>query len=215
MSDTADSTLGDGDSYRQTTPTGSSGPQQTQPISDMTAAMKVTRGHSCILCQQRKVRCDKSKPCSNCVKAGVECRVVPPQPPRRRKKRVPERDLVDRLRKYEAMLTQHGIEFEGLGPDVKILDPGTVQEGDELDSEFIKVRESPARSDPDLISSPGETPHIPRSAHNKILAVLTCVERPDCSVLIDLLTLEHSSGSLSKKRCVSSCRCKIHALLCP
>ncbi|KAK8051582.1 Aurofusarin cluster transcription factor aurR2 [Apiospora rasikravindrae] len=87
----------------------------------------------------------------------------PPQPPRRRKKRVPERDLVDRLRKYEAMLTQHGIEFEGLGPDVKILDPGTVQEGDELDSEFIKVRESPARSDPELISSPGETPHIPRT----------------------------------------------------
>ncbi|KAK8105714.1 Aurofusarin cluster transcription factor aurR2 [Apiospora kogelbergensis] len=163
MSDTADSTLGDGDSYRQTTPTGSSAPQQNQPISDMTAAMKVTRGHSCILCQQRKVRCDKSKPCSNCVKAGVECRVVPPQPPRRRKKRVPERDLVDRLRKYEAMLTQHGIEFEGLGPDVKILDPGTVQEGDELDSEFIKVRESPARSDPDMISSPGETPHIPRT----------------------------------------------------
>ncbi|KAK8080145.1 hypothetical protein PG997_007963 [Apiospora hydei] len=161
MSDTADSTLGDGDSYRQTTPSGPSAPQQAQPISDMNAAMKVTRGHSCILCQQRKVRCDKSKPCSNCVKAGVECRVVPPQPPRRRKKRVPERDLVDRLRKYEAMLTQHGIEFEGLGPDVKILDPGTVQEGDELDSEFIKVRESPARSDPDLISSPGETPHIP------------------------------------------------------
>ncbi|KAK8090564.1 Aurofusarin cluster transcription factor aurR2 [Apiospora phragmitis] len=163
MSDTADSTLGDGDSYRQTTPSGPSAPQQSQPISDMTAAMKVTRGHSCILCQQRKVRCDKSKPCSNCVKAGVECRVVPPQPPRRRKKRVPERDLVDRLRKYEAMLTQHGIEFEGLGPDVKILDPGTVQEGDELDSEFIKVRESPARSDPELISSPGETPHIPRT----------------------------------------------------
>lgn len=199
MSDTADSTLGDGDSsYRQTTPTGSSALQQSQPISDTTAAMKVTRGHSCILCQQRKVRCDKSKPCSNCVKAGVECRVVPPQPPRRRKKRVPERDLVDRLRKYEAMLTQHGIEFEGLGPDVKILDPGTVQEGDELDSEFIKVRESPARSDPDLISSPGETPHIPRSAPT-LAVLITCVET-GCSVLI--LTPERSSGSPSKKRCV-------------
>lgn len=133
---------------------------------DDPSVIKVTRGHSCQLCQQRKVRCDKSKPCSNCVRAGVECRVVPPQPPRRRKRRIPERDLVDRLRKYEALLSQNGIEFESLGPDVKITDQGTVEEGDELESDFIRprARESPAGgpAPEEVISSPGETPHVPK-----------------------------------------------------
>lgn len=165
---------GDGESsYNQATPTGSTASagtvsvpttQHTAPKEDLSSVMKVTRGHSCLLCQQRKVRCDKSKPCSNCVKAGVECRVIPPQPPRRRKKRVPERDLVERLRRYEVLLSQAGIEFDELGPDVKITDPGTVEEGDELDTDFIRgrARESPAGPDPEIISSPGETPHVPK-----------------------------------------------------
>ncbi|ORY65262.1 fungal-specific transcription factor domain-containing protein [Pseudomassariella vexata] len=164
MSDTADSNPGDGDSYRQTS---SPGPNSSIPanfsVSDLSNAMKVTRGHSCVLCQQRKVRCDKSKPCSNCVKAGVECRVIPPQPPRRRKKRIAERDLVERLRRYETLLAQNGIEFDGLGPDVKITDPGTAQEGDELDADFVRIKESPAAVNPELISSPGETPHMPKT----------------------------------------------------
>ncbi|KAK4454398.1 putative transcriptional regulatory protein [Podospora aff. communis PSN243] len=83
------------------------------------AAMKLTRGHSCVLCQQRKVRCDKQKPCANCVKANVDCRVVPPQPPRRRKKKPHERDLIDRLRKYEALLSQHGVNFDPIAHDLK------------------------------------------------------------------------------------------------
>ncbi|KAI3328967.1 hypothetical protein HD806DRAFT_530373 [Xylariaceae sp. AK1471] len=155
---------GDGSSaYNQTTPIGASA-ANTPPDPD-SSIVKVTRGHSCVLCQQRKVRCDKKKPCSNCVKAGQNCLVVPPQPPRRRKKRIPERDLVDRLRKYEALMSQHGIEFESLGPDIKITDPGSVEEGDELDPDFIRQRSkaSPAGVDPDLISSPGENLHRPRT----------------------------------------------------
>ncbi|KAI8632125.1 hypothetical protein F5Y19DRAFT_493036 [Xylariaceae sp. FL1651] len=155
---------GDGSSaYNQTTPTGAS-VANTPPDPD-SSIVKVTRGHSCVLCQQRKVRCDKKKPCSNCVKAGVECRIVPPQPPRRRKKRIPERDLVERLRKYETLLSQNGIEFESLGPDIKITDPGSVEEGDELDPDFMRqrVKTSPAGIDPDIISSPGENLHRPRT----------------------------------------------------
>ncbi|KAI0441174.1 fungal-specific transcription factor domain-containing protein [Xylaria telfairii] len=156
---------GDGSSvYNQsTTPIGAS-VANTPPDPD-SSIVKVTRGHSCVLCQQRKVRCDKKKPCSNCVKAGVDCRVVPPQPPRRRKKRIPERDLVDRLRKYEALLSQNGIEFESLGPDIKITDPGSVEEGDELDPDFTRQRAkgSPAGPDSDVISSVGENLHRPRT----------------------------------------------------
>ncbi|KAF2968952.1 hypothetical protein GQX73_g4596 [Xylaria multiplex] len=155
---------GDGSStYNQSTPIGAS--VANTPPDPESSIVKVTRGHSCVLCQQRKVRCDKKKPCSNCVKAGVDCRVVPPQPPRRRKKRIPERDLVERLRKYEALLSQNGIEFESLGPDIKITDPGSVEEGDELDPVFTRqrARASPAGADSDLISSAGETLHRPRT----------------------------------------------------
>ncbi|KAI1169572.1 fungal-specific transcription factor domain-containing protein [Nemania sp. FL0916] len=155
---------GDGSStYNQTTPVGAS-VANTPPDPD-SSVVKVTRGHSCVLCQQRKVRCDKKKPCSNCVRANVDCRVVPPQPPRRRKKRIPERDLVDRLRKYEALLSQNGIEFESLGPDIKITDPGSVEEGDELDADFTRLRSrgSPAGPDTDVITSAGENLHRPRT----------------------------------------------------
>ncbi|KAJ5136070.1 hypothetical protein N7448_004624 [Penicillium atrosanguineum] len=77
--------------------------------------MSLTRGHSCVLCQQRKVRCDQQKPCSNCIRAQVECKVVAPQPARRRKKKLHERDLIERLKKYEALMTQHGIDFDSVG----------------------------------------------------------------------------------------------------
>ncbi|KAI1324142.1 hypothetical protein F5Y16DRAFT_313011 [Xylariaceae sp. FL0255] len=147
-----------GDAYNQTT-------ANTPPDPD-SSIVKVTRGHSCVLCQQRKVRCDKKKPCSNCVKAGVDCRVVPPQPPRRRKKRIPERDLVERLRKYETLLSQNGIEFESLGPDIKITDPGSVEDGDELDPDFVRpsrAKSSTATLEAEVISSPGENLHRPRT----------------------------------------------------
>ncbi|KAF3061635.1 hypothetical protein GL218_03348 [Daldinia childiae] len=168
MPPTPESQLGDGSASNEPTPPAGSSVNYTPPNPDA-SMIKVTRGHSCVLCQQRKVRCDKNKPCSNCLKANVECRVVPPQPPRRRKKRVPERDLVERLRKYEALLAQNGIEFDSLGPDVKIVDPGSVEDGDELESEFIRQRskESPAGVDPDLISSPGETAHVPRDSSDE------------------------------------------------
>ncbi|KAK3898374.1 hypothetical protein C8A05DRAFT_19031 [Staphylotrichum tortipilum] len=108
------------------------------------ALMKLTRGHSCVLCQQRKVRCDKQKPCANCVKAQVECRVVPPQPPRRRKKKPHERDLIDRLRRYETLMSQHGVAFEPIAYDLK-----GGKDGDDvadLEQDLDGLKTSPAES---------------------------------------------------------------------
>lgn len=45
--------------------------------------------YSCVVCHNRKVKCDRKEPCSNCSKANVECIYRPPPPPRRRKR---ERD---------------------------------------------------------------------------------------------------------------------------
>jgi len=76
--------------------------------------MTLTRGHSCVLCQQRKIRCDRQKPCANCVKAQVECRVVPSQAPRRRARRPQELYLIQRLKKYEAYMSQHGLDPQSI-----------------------------------------------------------------------------------------------------
>lgn len=108
-------------------------PSQGQAAVSHDTSLKLTRGHSCVLCQQRKVRCDKNKPCANCVKAGVDCKVVPPQPPRRRKKKPHERELIERLRKYETLLSQNGVDFEPIGQTLKASDHASLDEIDEIE----------------------------------------------------------------------------------
>lgn len=87
---------------------------ESQPVHPQPQVIveKITRGHSCILCQQRKVRCDKTKPCSNCVKARAECVQRAFVPPRRRKKKIPATDIVARLRRAEELLKKHGVKLD-------------------------------------------------------------------------------------------------------
>ncbi|UPK96557.1 hypothetical protein LCI18_007492 [Fusarium solani-melongenae] len=120
-----------------------SAPHQQPPLDP--AAVKLTRGTSCVLCQQRKVRCDKNKPCANCVKAKVECRVIPPQPPRRRKKRLQEKDLIDRLKKYESLLAEHGVKVDAIGHDLRPDGPPG-DDVDELENDFEGLKTSPEAS---------------------------------------------------------------------
>ncbi|KKZ64785.1 hypothetical protein EMCG_09326 [[Emmonsia] crescens] len=69
--------------------------------------------YSCVLCYQRKVKCDRHDPCSACVKARASCIFRAPPAPRRRKKALPESILLSRLRRYEEILRSHGISFDG------------------------------------------------------------------------------------------------------
>ena len=84
------------------------------PISE-TVSGKTQRVLACVLCQQRKVKCDRKVPCGNCVKADLQC-VPAALLPRQRRRRFPERDLLERLRRYESLLRQHDIDFESLHP---------------------------------------------------------------------------------------------------
>lgn len=68
---------------------------------------------SCVLCQERKIKCDRSTPCSQCVKANVQC-VPASLAPRQRRRRFPERELLERIRHYEGLLQQNDIRFEPL-----------------------------------------------------------------------------------------------------
>ncbi|KAG0648751.1 Aurofusarin cluster transcription factor aurR2 [Hyphodiscus hymeniophilus] len=93
-----------------TTPPGNS--EGLQPLPPAPSSPKITRGHSCILCQQRKVKCDRSKPCSNCIKARTECIPSAPTVPRRRRRKFSEQDIAAKLRRYEHLLKKNGIKIE-------------------------------------------------------------------------------------------------------
>ena len=56
---------------------------------------------SCVTCRHRKVRCGRSNPCSNCVKAGIDC-VFPTA--RRESRKAPDAELVARLKGLESAL---------------------------------------------------------------------------------------------------------------
>ena len=95
----------------------SASPSQSPAVGS--PSTNITRGHSCVLCQQRKVKCDRQKPCSNCVKARAECVASPPAPPRRRKRKFAEVDLSLKVERYERLLKNNGVK---LGDDEIIKD---------------------------------------------------------------------------------------------
>lgn len=59
---------------------------------------------SCVTCRRRKVRCNKRTPCSNCVKAGIDCIFPPPGRAPRKSKRPPDAELLSRLRRLEGVI---------------------------------------------------------------------------------------------------------------
>lgn len=88
------------------------GAQHVQSTASSQSA-KSQRILACVLCQQRKVKCDRKFPCGNCIKSRTQC-VPAAQIQRQRKRRFPERELLDRVRKYEDLLRQNNISFEPL-----------------------------------------------------------------------------------------------------
>ncbi|KAH6626561.1 fungal-specific transcription factor domain-containing protein [Chaetomium sp. MPI-SDFR-AT-0129] len=63
---------------------------------------KPVRILACVLCQNRKIKCDRRFPCSNCTKSGTKC--VPSTPAPARKRRRPNQDLQERLARCEEMI---------------------------------------------------------------------------------------------------------------
>ncbi|KAK5988371.1 Aurofusarin cluster transcription factor aurR2 [Cladobotryum mycophilum] len=75
--------------------------------------VKLTRGHSCVACHQRKVKCDGKRPCSTCVKSSraADCRSA--RPSSSRQSAVTDQTLLLRLRRYEHLLIANGIPLNG------------------------------------------------------------------------------------------------------
>lgn len=75
------------------------------------------KAHACVLCQRRKVKCDRQVPCTGCAKAQVDCEYRDPLPPRRRQKKNPEAAMIARIRRYEKALQKAGIDVTSLEAD--------------------------------------------------------------------------------------------------
>ncbi|KAF5020601.1 hypothetical protein F66182_7370 [Fusarium sp. NRRL 66182] len=73
--------------------------------SDQTKKSTSKRILSCVLCQQRKKKCDRKSPCSNCIRRSqlkMECVPSLPAPPRKRRR--PNEELLERLARCEELL---------------------------------------------------------------------------------------------------------------
>ncbi|KAI1391259.1 fungal-specific transcription factor domain-containing protein [Hypoxylon trugodes] len=66
---------------------------------------KPPRVLACVLCQNRKIKCDRKSPCSNCIKANVPCTPSTPAPARKRRR--PNQDLQQRLARCEELLSEY------------------------------------------------------------------------------------------------------------
>ncbi|KAI0201089.1 fungal-specific transcription factor domain-containing protein [Astrocystis sublimbata] len=66
---------------------------------------KMPRVLACVLCQNRKIKCDRNSPCSNCLRANVPCTPSTPAPPRKRRR--PNQDLQQRLARCEELLSEY------------------------------------------------------------------------------------------------------------
>lgn len=96
-------------------PSASGASPEASPEASSRAFAKPERVLACVLCQQRKIKCDRKFPCAQCSKAGAQCAPATTVS-RQRRRRFPERDLLERLRHYESLLRQHDVSFEPMHP---------------------------------------------------------------------------------------------------
>ncbi len=93
---------------------------------------------SCLTCRQRKIKCDRRNPCSNCVKAAKQCSFVLPGRGRQRSKKAPKEGLHAKLRRYEEILKSYGAKIDPSGnsntSDVESVSEPDVEMAEDVDS---------------------------------------------------------------------------------
>jgi hypothetical protein len=90
-------------------------PQQSALSAEPSKASSNLNPRSCVTCRRRKVRCNKHNPCSNCVRAGIECIFPAPGRAPRRSRKPPEAELLARLKKLEAVVHSLGAQVDENG----------------------------------------------------------------------------------------------------
>jgi hypothetical protein len=89
---------------------------------------------ACVRCSERKVKCDKQSPCTTCVRHKIQCIYRAPKPSRRRRAREKEALVDERLKHYETLLQENGIDPHQVGSISAIKAPQPVNHQREPDS---------------------------------------------------------------------------------
>ena len=137
------------------------------------------KAYSCVLCSHRKVKCDKSYPCSNCRKRGVDCLFRAAAPPRRRKKTSPEAALLSRLKRAEELLQSHGIPVDAKDDDSHMadsqsddMDVTTSVEGRDVTSHNKKTTVRSTAASGRLIVSEGQSRYLDKSVARESIGMI-------------------------------------------
>lgn len=118
---------------------------------------------ACVRCSDRKVKCDRQKPCSACVKHNAECVFVPLRPPRKRHRRV--EILTDRLKQYQALLQEKGIDTAKL-PDIPELQ-SRPKSGTPIATNAADTEELQLHTPTSIQSEPGGSVHKTQMVHGQ------------------------------------------------
>lgn len=78
----------------------------------MTSERDELKSYSCLTCRQRKVKCDRRNPCSNCIKAQIQCSFVAPTRGKRKRTKPHKEGLHAKLQRYEELLKSYGAAVE-------------------------------------------------------------------------------------------------------
>ncbi|PQE16872.1 C6 transcription factor protein [Rutstroemia sp. NJR-2017a BBW] len=82
------------------------------PASENVIPIDTLKPFSCLGCRQRKVKCDRRTPCSNCKKAAKECSFIAPVRGKRKRTKSSKEGLRAKLKRYEEMLKTYGAKVE-------------------------------------------------------------------------------------------------------
>ena len=128
------------------------------------------KSYSCLTCRQRKVKCDRRTPCSNCVKAEKQCSFIPPVRGKRKRTKPLREGLHAKLRRYEELLKSYGAKVEP-SEDSNDFDSETASQlDDEMDEDVepqTKGLSEPVELDetkPKLITREGTSRYFERYA---------------------------------------------------
>lgn len=128
---------------------------------------------SCHRCNQKKIRCSKSQPCSSCVKSNSDCVFPGPGRAPRRKKRPLKAELVSRLKSLEQQV--RGLTTE----------PGNSTLHDSLDGSE-SFAEATASEDGRLVPDEGSTRYV---THDALVGLMDQVSSPTFRAENILITL--------------------------
>jgi hypothetical protein len=110
------------------TTTTADGPSQ-KPTVD--AQGRALNPRSCVTCRKRKVKCDKTHPCTNCKRARIDCIYPAPGRAPRKVRKIGEgrdKELLERLRRLEGVVKTLGVEVPE-GEDIKEASPEGPDDG--------------------------------------------------------------------------------------